>query len=436
MKPAVPSRSRSSLALSCFAISLLPACDGADDGARLLQEPGGATAVGSGGTLESGGSTMASGGSVSATGGVTAAIAGAPSSGGATPVGSIGGSSGGTSWGGTPSGGASSGGAPSSGGAGPDAGASGSGGSTARLGSGPGDWGPGDYPPDINAQTYLEISGVPGQGTRVRQYKVHVPPSYDKNVPTPLVFCIHGLAQDAVMFCVTGAAIPQKADQAGYIVVMPNGYQNSWNGGTCCGGASNERIDDVALFRAIFDEVKSHLNVDLGRVYATGLSNGAYMSYRLACGAADLFTAVAPGAGAIGTNDIGGGTNPASDFTTCEPTKPVSILDMHGTADPLIPYSLQAPSLAHFATKDQCGTTAAPAGNLPNAGDTTCVSYANCAGGVEVSGCSVQGGGHCWFGSPDCGTGGGAIGAAVVGANSNTLVDNDAVFAFFDRHMR
>src|SRR6185503_7233112 len=144
------------------------------------------------------------------------------------------------------------------------------------------------------------------------------------------------------------AGMNTKSDQAGFILVMPNGFQNSWNAGTCCGGASTSKLDDVALFRALLAEVGKHLNVDHRRVYATGLSNGGYMSYRLACDASDLFAAIAPGAGAVGINSIGGGTNSASDFTACKPTEHVSVLDIHGTSDPLIPYSLQAPSLTLF----------------------------------------------------------------------------------------
>jgi polyhydroxybutyrate depolymerase len=251
-----------------------------------------------------------------------------------------------------------------------------------------------------------------------------------------VVFCIHGLAQNAVMFCVVGAEMNKLSDQKGFILVMPNGYQSSWNAGTCCGAASNERLNDVALFRAIFAEVGKHVNIDLRRVYATGLSNGGYMSYRLACEAADIFAAVAPGAGAVGKNDIGGGTNPASDFTVCDPSRPVSILDIHGTADGLIPYALQAPSLSIFSKEGGCSTTTSPAAAPPSGGDTTCVSYGVCTTGVEVTGCSIQGGGHCWFGSPDCGTGGGAIGAAFVGANSNTMKNNEAIWDFFVRAHR
>jgi polyhydroxybutyrate depolymerase len=301
-------------------------------------------------------------------------------------------------------------------------------------GTGPGDWGPGDYPPDINAPTYLEISGVAGQKGYTRYYKVHVPPGYDPQVPAPLVFCIHGLMQDPLMFCVTGAALHLKSDQEGFILVMPSGYQNSWNAGTCCGGASAEQLDDVALFRAILDEVGGHLNVDLNRVYATGLSNGGYMSYRLACQATDMLAAVAPVAGAIGTNENGWGTNPASDFTVCEPSQEISVLAIHGTGDGLVPFSLYEPSLDHMASGNGCFIQTEPASSPTSAGDTTCVTYRDCPIGIEVTGCSVAGGGHCWFGSPDCGTGGGPIGLAVVGANSNTLDNNDAIWDFFQRH--
>jgi polyhydroxybutyrate depolymerase len=297
--------------------------------------------------------------------------------------------------------------------------------------TGPGDWVAGDYPPGIDSDSYLEISGVPGQGDLVRQYKVHVPPSYDPNVPAPVVFCIHGLGQDPVMFCVVGAEMDAKSDEAGFVMIMPYGFENSWNAGTCCGSASDQRLDDVALFRAIFAEVGEHVNIDLDRVYATGLSNGGYMSYRLACEAADMITAIAPGAGAVGINDIGGGTNLESDFTSCTPSRPVSVLDVHGTSDPLVPYELQKPSLERFAGANGCMTATLPAAAPPSGGDTTCVAYQGCPSGIELIGCTVDDGGHCWFGSPDCGTGGGDIGLAIVGNNSDTMKNTDAAWSFF-----
>ena len=153
-----------------------------------------------------------------------------------------------------------------------------------------GDWSAGDYPSNFSGGNYLTISGVTGQMGNVRQYGVHVPMGYSPGTPVPALFCIHGLDQNPVMFCLdTGVAWPTKADQEGFVVIMPNGYMNSWNAGTCCGGAVTAGLDDVSLMRAIFAEVGKHVNIDLRRVYATGLSNGGYMSYRLACEASDLF---------------------------------------------------------------------------------------------------------------------------------------------------
>jgi polyhydroxybutyrate depolymerase len=276
---------------------------------------------------------------------------------------------------------------------------------------------------------------VAGQMGNARQYGVHVPTGYRSSTPVPALFCIHGLAETAVSFCLdTGVAWPTKADQEGFVVIMPNGYMNSWNAGTCCGGAVSAGLDDVALMRAIFAEVGTHVNLDLRRVYSTGLSNGGYMSYRLACEASDLFVAVAPASGAVGTTDIGAtalfGTT--SDLTTCAPSQKISVLDIHGTSDPLIPYSTQAPSLALMVASNGCSTTTAPATVVPSGGDTTCVSFAGCptCPNVNVTGCSIMGGGHCWFGSSDCGTGAGALGMAFVGNDSNFMKNTDAVWAF------
>jgi polyhydroxybutyrate depolymerase len=301
----------------------------------------------------------------------------------------------------------------------------------APRGTGPGDWTAGDYPPSLRDPSYLEISGLDGQQGITRQYKVHVPADYDRNAPTPVVFCFHGLGQNAVMFCVDGAGMVEKSDQAGFILVMPNGNQNQWNAGTCC--ANSTALDEVAFVRAIFQELGTHVNVDLDRVYATGLSNGGFLSYRLACQASDIFTAVAPGAGALTANDLGWG-NSSSDFPECAPSKPVSVLHMHGTADGIVPYELQARSLERIAGLNGCGTATAPAPAPKSSGDTTCVSYSGCPAGVEVTGCTVQGGGHVWFGSESCGTGAGPIGCSFVGENSTTLVNTDAVWDFFSRH--
>jgi polyhydroxybutyrate depolymerase len=291
----------------------------------------------------------------------------------------------------------------------------------------------GDYPPAVDdATAWLEISGLTNQ-PGPRQYKVHVPTGYDCHVPTPVLFCIHGLQQNGVMFCVNGTSgktagakgFVDKSNEAGFILVIPNGYMSSWNGGSGhYGAAATMNLDDVGLMKAILAQVKTHVNVDARKVYTAGLSNGAYMSYRLACEAADVFTAAAPGAGGI------------VDKTGCSPSQPISILDLHGTADNLVPFSEQTPSADAIATKNGCTTTTAAATVPASGGDTTCVTYSGCPSGIEVTRCSIQGGGHVWFGDPSCGTGAGALGCGVVGANSTFLNNTDAAWDFFKRLSR
>lgn len=291
-------------------------------------------------------------------------------------------------------------------------------------------WGPGDYPPRPTAQTYLTLSGIDGQQGLSRQFKVHVPTGYQASVPAPVLFCFHGYLDNAVNFCVTTAGMPAKSDQAGFVLVMPNGYKNSWNGGTCCGDASQMKLDDVAFVRAIVNELDQHLNIDHRRIYATGMSNGGYLSYRLACEAADLVAAVAPASGALGTNadtpDVGAPRN--SDFARCTPDAPVSLLELHGSDDPLNWYSVFVPpSLQRMAEVNGCDNATVPTSEPVSGGDTTCSSYQNCDG-VTVTACVVSGGSHCWFGASGC--------DASSRGGSDTLVNTDAVWSFVSKYRR
>jgi polyhydroxybutyrate depolymerase len=236
--------------------------------------------------------------------------------------------------------------------------------------------------------------------------------------------------QNGVMFCVNGSAgttagpqgFVDKSNEAGFLLVIPTGAGNAWNAGSCCGGSS---VDDVALFKALVTEVSKHANVDEKRVYATGLSNGGMMSYRLACEAADVFTAVAPGSG-------------AALVFPCNPARPISVLDIHGTADGFVNYTQQELSTATLARANGCMTATVPMpATVPDSGgDTTCITRSGCPSGVEITACTVTGGGHAWFGDPSCGTGAGEAGCSVVGANSHFLNNTDAVWNFLKRFSR
>ena len=134
-------------------------------------------------------------------------------------------------------------------------------------------------------------------GSLTRTYGVHVPPGYDGSVAVPLVIDLHGYSgTGAIQAGLSG--MPAIADANGFIAAFPDGYgplgQGSWNSGTCCNPAKAAGVDDVAFMRAIVADVGTQARIDLRRVYVTGLSNGALMSHRLACEAADVFAAAAP----------------------------------------------------------------------------------------------------------------------------------------------
>lgn len=292
-----------------------------------------------------------------------------------------------------------------------------------------GDYEAGDYPPNIaDPEAWLTIDGVEGQ-SEPRSYKVHVPTGYDCTQPAPLLVCLHGFQQTGVMFCVNGTAgenvgsFVEKSDEEGFVLLIPTGDtapgpDSAWNDGALTQGDT----DDVALMRALVAEVSSHVNIDPDRIYATGFSNGGFMSLSLACNAADIFSAVAAAAGGI--------------FSACAPSEPVSVLTIHGVDDPTIPYA-QAfqPTLTAAAAANDCDTTTELASVPTFTGEeTTCETYTGCPAGVSVTGCSVASGGHVWFGDPTCGTGAGpeTCDNPMVGTNSTDIYNTDAVWEFFE----
>lgn len=220
---------------------------------------------------------------------------------------------------------------------------------------------------------------------RERVFDVQVPASYDNSAPVPLVLDMHGFSsnkeqQEAI------SGWNALAEAEGFVVVRPDGYFNSWNGGGfCCGTAQSLDLDDVGLMRAIVEEVSSQLCIDPKRVYASGLSNGGALSHRLACEAADLFAAVAPVAYPL---DF-------APFSGCQPSRPIAVMHSHGIFDTVVPYygNLTAAStpdsFAYWAEVNGC--TGDPVETYEQDG-STCETYESCDGGVEVRLCTIDGG--------------------------------------------
>ncbi len=141
-------------------------------------------------------------------------------------------------------------------------------------------------------------------GGRTRTALVHVPAKLPADRPVPLVLNFHGGGGNAAAHR-DYVRMEALADREGFIVVYPNGTGRleekllTWNAGTCCGYAMAEKVDDVGFVRALVAALATRAPVDTTRVYATGLSNGAMMSYRLAAQASDVVAAIAPVAGSM-----------------------------------------------------------------------------------------------------------------------------------------
>lgn len=152
-----------------------------------------------------------------------------------------------------------------------------------------------------------------------RTYRVYRPEHIVD--PAPLVLVFHGLGGDAVEIeRATGWA--DTAEDAGAVVVFPQGVGRSFNAGGCCGDAQGRAVDDVAAALAMIDDVSAAASIDDERVYSTGFSNGGHMSYRLAC-ETDRFAAIAPVAG--------------SRLVACDDPEPTSLLHIHGLEDLRVP---------------------------------------------------------------------------------------------------
>jgi polyhydroxybutyrate depolymerase len=157
-----------------------------------------------------------------------------------------------------------------------------------------------------------------------RSYLLHVPANLKS--PAPLLLALHGGGGNAAQF-ERWTKLSQLADREGFLVAYPEGVGHNWNDGRTDvqAQAFRDKVDDVAFLRAVVEDVAREHQVDKTRVYATGVSNGGFMSSRLGIEAPDLVAAIAPVVGGIAEG------LPA-------PSKPVGVLIIQGTEDPLVPY--------------------------------------------------------------------------------------------------
>ncbi len=300
------------------------------------------------------------------------------------------------------------------------------------------------------------------QGDIERFYKVYVPSSYDSRIPMPLVLAFHGGAGSAEG-SVSYFQLNDKADQEGFFVVYPQGLGRSlagktfgvWNAGRCC-GKNSDKVDDVDFIKRVIEKVKKDFIIDAKRIYATGMSNGAMMSYALACEMSDTIAAIAP----VGAHDV---------ELNCNPSRAVPILHIHGKQDPCAPYAggscggcstnflrsliglpptekslWQCSSVEDYLEKwrirNECS---AQTEVIYQQGDAVCRQYKDCAHQADVVLCTVDNMGHVWpgretYGIKACHNRPNGIicnkWKNIVGPLNSDLKANDLIWEFFKAH--
>jgi polyhydroxybutyrate depolymerase len=216
-----------------------------------------------------------------------------------------------------------------------------------------------------------------------RSYKVHLPPGYNPDSLYPVVFNLHGYGSNAIEQQLY-SGFDFVADTAGIVMVYPNGVDNSWN----VYGATG--VNDVGFISALIDTMAAGYSIDLERVYSTGMSMGGFMSYRLACELDTRIAAIASVTGLLVTDP-------------CAPSRPVGILQMHGTADPTVPYSYVPLTIDFWTGFDNCPATPVVT-DLPDIDTTdnctvTVSYYGLCDDSTEVILYTINGGEHTWPGA-------------------------------------
>lgn len=271
---------------------------------------------------------------------------------------------------------------------------------------------------------------------RDRDYLIHVPRKRAPAAGWPIVLIYHGGGTNAdLMMRVCG--MNDKADEAGFLAVYPNGTGRvsrvlTFNAGNCCGVAQRDGVDDVKFTHAVLDDLRRLLAVDRKRIYATGMSNGAIMAYRVASEMADRIAAIAPVAGPMGTR-------------TCSPSQPVPVCHFHGTADAFAPYKggkgTRSLTKTDFFSVDHSikawvranGCRATPQiqtlrKKIEDGTSVTKFIYAGGKQGAEVVLYRIEGMGHTWPGIDS--------GRRFLGATTKNISANDVMWEFFQRHAR
>jgi polyhydroxybutyrate depolymerase len=278
-------------------------------------------------------------------------------------------------------------------------------------------------------------------GGLTRTYRLYLPPAPVKSGRSlPLVIALHGGGGNAgKMLKLTQGGFNTLADKEGFLVVYPNGVENHWNDGreNARYRALREKIDDVGFISALIDRLAKDRNIDQQRVYVAGISNGAMMAQRLACERAGKIAAIAAVAGNL----------PDDRAPQGSPARPLSVLMISGTADPMMPWDggevrffllklgrvlSVAQTVKFWVTRNRCSPipviTRLPHRNPRDATRVRREVYGDGDLGTEVVLYAIEGGGHTWPGGRL------NVPESFTGPTSQDLNACEVIWSFFTRH--
>ncbi len=264
-----------------------------------------------------------------------------------------------------------------------------------------------------------------------RDYKVHVPKSYDKSKAVPLIIAVHGGGGQAwSMEKLTKFSV--LSEKEGFIVVYPEGFEKQWNDGreVLQISAQRKNINDVGFISKVIDKVAEKYSIDKKKVYAAGISNGGFMCQRLACELSDKLAAVVSVSAAM----------PEKIKDKCRPANRISVMFINGTEDPLVPYdggsvkvgkkergeiTSTEESVALWVNRNGCQKVKSDV--IKTDLEVDCDYYRD-KQGTEVVLYTVKGGGHTWPGGPQY------LPQGLVGKVCKGMDATGEIWKFFQRH--
>jgi polyhydroxybutyrate depolymerase len=269
----------------------------------------------------------------------------------------------------------------------------------------------------------------------VRNYTLFLPNGYNNAGKLPLIYCLHGGSgnPDGMIQLADFRAIANRDKVA---LVYPAGLQNNWNDGRPT-TPNLAGINDVNFFSQMTDFLIANYPINAAKIYATGISNGGFMSSRLGCELSNKIAAIAVDAATMEQTTV---------FSACNPGRPVPAMYIHGTLDPLVPIlggvmtagaggtiTSHVQSIAKWVSINNCNTIPTIT-NLPDlVNDGTTIretKYVGGTNGAEVVSYVVVGGGHTW---PQ---GSQYLSEAIIGKTSLDMNACEVIWEFFKKHSR